>query len=79
MGGGLLVTTTAYLTTGVGFCVLGLYIVVHAPGDKAILEMLIMYSGGLVVLWGLLLILLGRSHLHKIANAEKDLALKIDE
>ena len=76
MGGDLLVTTTAYLTTGVGFCVLGLYIVIHAPRNKVILEMLIMYSGGLVLLWGLLLILLGRSHLHKIANAEKNLTLK---
>lgn len=79
MSSDLLVTTTAYLTTGVGFCVLGVQIMLQAPRNEGILEMLVMYFGVLVVALGLLLTVLGWRHFRIIANAEWRLALEIDE
>ena len=79
MSSDLLVTTPAYLIAGIGFCVVGVQIIFQAPRNEPTLEMLVMYFGVLVVLWGLLLTVLRWRNFRRIANAEWSVALKTDK
>lgn len=71
MDSDLLARFIIYMTAGVGFCILGVYIVLRAPRNDATLEMLVTYFGVVVALWGLLMVLLARNHLHEAANPER--------
>ena len=71
MNNDLLTKSIVYVIAGIGFCTLGIQIFLRAPRNDATLEMLVMYSGIVVALLGLLLILLGRNHFREVANPER--------